>query len=350
MTKHLFVGWDGCIVPGDSDGTIADQTMRLVKNVVPAMLRFTEAGYRISPSANREFVTDAQARDASIRAASVVELLRSQGINMDDLRACPHEAAADCDCRKPGVGLVANLLPGLDRNNSLVVDHDPLGASFARNLGLGFRSLDAEDPERDWKAVAHQVLDAPRTAGVRRTTRETDIAVIVDLDSRAEPIARTGLAFFDHMLEQLGKHGGFRFEVNCDGDLEVDEHHTIEDVALATGAALREALGDKRGIERYGFVLPMDESKAEVSIDLGGRPYLVFSADFPRAEVGGMPTELVEHFFRSFSDALGASLHMKVTGENTHHMIEACFKGLARALRVAIRRSGAELPSTKGAL
>ena len=160
----------------------------------------------------------------------------------------------------------------------------------------------------------------------------------------------TGIGFFDHMLEQLGKHGGFGLTVRCEGDLHIDEHHTVEDVALAIGQGLKTALGDKRGIQRYGFVLPMDETEAQISIDLGGRPYLLFEGDFPRDRVGELPTELISHFFRSLSETLGASIHVKVQGDNAHHMVEACFKGVARTLRQAIRREGNDLPSTKGLL
>jgi imidazoleglycerol-phosphate dehydratase/histidinol-phosphatase len=185
---------------------------------------------------------------------------------------------------------------------------------------------------------------------VSRETRETRIRVRVDLDSEAAPRARTGIGFFDHMLEQLGKHGGFALELDCEGDLAVDEHHTVEDCALALGEALRRALGDKRGIARYGFLLPMDEARAQVAIDLSGRPYAVFEGRFGRESVGGLPTELVPHFFRSLGESLGAAMHVSVTGDNAHHMIEACFKATGRALRQAIRREGDTLPSTKGVL
>lgn len=191
---------------------------------------------------------------------------------------------------------------------------------------------------------------ASREATVVRQTSETSVEVYVDLES-SEPVeAVTGIGFFDHMLEQLGRHGGFAMELKARGDLEVDEHHTVEDCALVLGEALRKALGDKRGIERYGFLLPMDESLAHVAIDLSGRPYAVFEGLFRREEVGGLPTELVPHFFRSLSQSLGAAIHIKVTGENTHHMVEACFKGVGRALRQAFRREGRGLPSTKGVL
>jgi imidazoleglycerol-phosphate dehydratase/histidinol-phosphatase len=221
--------------------------------------------------------------------------------------------------------------------------------TFARNLSVQGFLLDQED-STGWSRIAHEVLDNPRVASVSRKTKETSITVKVDLDASGPIEISTGIGFYDHMLDQVAKHGGFALQLECDGDLEVDEHHTVEDVALALGEALHAALGDKRGIGRFGFVIPMDETQAQVAVDLGGRPYLLFEGDFPRAEVGGLPTELVPHFFRSLSDQLAASIHVSVTGENTHHMVEACFKGLGRALRDAIRRTGNELPSTKGML
>ncbi len=189
-----------------------------------------------------------------------------------------------------------------------------------------------------------------RTGRTERTTRETSIVIEVELDGRGDARVATGIGFLDHMLELLARHAMIDLTVEATGDLEVDEHHTVEDVALALGQALREALGDKRGIRRYGFLLPMDEAQAQIGIDLGGRPYLVFEGEFAREAVGGLPTELVPHFFRSLADTLGAAIQIRVTGENTHHMVEACFKGCARALRQALAREGEALPSTKGTL
>jgi imidazoleglycerol-phosphate dehydratase/histidinol-phosphatase len=219
---------------------------------------------------------------------------------------------------------------------------------FAANMGV--RGFQVGSNGLGWDEVAHLLLDAPRRATVERNTRETRIAVSVNLDQTAEPQIHTGLGFFDHMLEQIGKHGGFALALRCDGDTHIDEHHTIEDCALALGQALRQALGDKRGIGRYGFVLPMDEAQASAALDLSGRPYFVFEGQFPRERVGDIPTELIPHFFRSLCETLGANLHLSVQGDNAHHMVEACFKVVARALRQAIRREGSELPSTKGAL
>jgi histidinol-phosphate aminotransferase len=189
-----------------------------------------------------------------------------------------------------------------------------------------------------------------RTAAVVRRTKETNVQVELNLDRESPIRVSTGLGFFDHMLEQIAKHGGFALQLTCAGDLHIDEHHTVEDCALALGEALRKALGNKRGIQRYGFLLPMDEALAQVAIDLSGRPYFVFDGQFGREQVGQLPTELVPHFFRSLADTLGAAINLKVTGENTHHQIEACFKAVGRALRQAVRVTDAELPSTKGAL
>lgn len=241
---------------------------------------------------------------------------------------------------------------------------------FAANLGIRAFQLRTKEfgGEWDWSGIAHVLAERPRTASVQRNTKETRIQVRVDLDRAAEPQVATGLGFFDHMLEQLGKHGGFALELSCQGDLHIDEHHTIEDSALALGQALREALGDKRGIGRYGFepragqgddvaapiahefVLPMDETLARAALDFSGRPYFVFGGGFAREKVGDFPTELLPHFFRSLCETAGLNLNLNVEGDNDHHKIEACFKVVARALRQAIARQGRELPSTKGVL
>ena len=193
-------------------------------------------------------------------------------------------------------------------------------------------------------------MSEQRQSRIERKTTETAIELELNLDGDGNAEVATGIGFFDHMLEQLGKHGGFALRVHCEGDLGVDEHHTVEDVGLALGEAFRNALGEKRGIQRYGFLLPMDEAQARVSVDLGGRPYSVFEGQFPRERVGELPTELVPHFFRSLAESLGAAIHIRIEGENAHHMVEACFKGVARSLRQAFRKEGEEVPSTKGVL
>ena len=220
---------------------------------------------------------------------------------------------------------------------------------LATNLGIG--GLRYDRAALGWTEIARQLVDAPRRATVVRETKETKITVSVDLDAPGPIKLATGLGFFDHLLEQIARNAGISLVIECTGDLHIDEHHTIEDTGLALGQALRQALGDKRGVGRYGFVMPMDESLAQVALDLSGRAWLVFDAKFPRDRVGELPTEMVPHFFKSVSDALAATLHLSVTGDNTHHMVEALFKGFGRALRPAIARgAGSEIPSSKGVL
>jgi imidazoleglycerol-phosphate dehydratase/histidinol-phosphatase len=220
---------------------------------------------------------------------------------------------------------------------------------FARNLGLrGLLVRKNGSDSETWPEVVRSLT--ARRAHIERRTKETNIKVSVGLDATAPIQVTTGIGFFDHMLEQLAKHGGFALELSCQGDLQIDEHHTVEDCALALGEALRRALGTKVGIARYGFLLPMDEAEAKVAIDLSGRALARFEGRFNREQVGGLPTELVPHFFHSLAESLGAAVHVSVSGENSHHMIEACFKSVGRALRQAFRRESDELPTTKGVL
>jgi imidazoleglycerol-phosphate dehydratase/histidinol-phosphatase len=353
--KILFLDRDGTLVVEPDDGRVDSFTkLELVRGVIPALLRCKAAGYELVVVSNQEGLGTPEFPRA--RFDEVDRVIRgvfaSQGIEFAKVLICPHEPAADCDCRKPKTGLVREFLVGdaLDRRASAVIGDRDTDLELAQNLGLRGFKVGGDGFAGTWDGIAHALLDAPRTATVTRKTRETEITVTVDLDREADAELATGIGFFDHMLEQLGKHGGFALSLQCGGDLEVDEHHTVEDAALALGQALRNALGEKRGIQRYGFVLPMDEAAAEVAIDLSGRAYFVFDGAFPREAIGELPTELVPHFFRSLADALGAAIQIRVRGENTHHMVEACFKGVARALRQAIARGGEALPTTKGTL
>ncbi|MBT8144857.1 MAG: imidazoleglycerol-phosphate dehydratase HisB, partial [Gammaproteobacteria bacterium] len=279
----------------------------------------------------------------------ILDLFRSQGISFADVQICPHRPEDHCDCRKPKTGLVQSYLdqPGFDRQRSAVIGDRATDAGLASNMGIASFMIDGDD---SWERIVRTLVYPPRTAIVSRRTRETCIDVFVDLDTTPITDIETGIGFFDHMLEQIAVHGDFALRLRCDGDLEVDEHHTVEDSALTLGAALREALGDKRDIGRYGFTLPMDESLAQVAIDLSGRPWLEFDGQFTREQVGALPTELVPHFFRSLAEALGAAIHIRLTGENNHHMIEAAFKGVGRCLRQALARDGTGIPSSKGTL
>jgi imidazoleglycerol-phosphate dehydratase/histidinol-phosphatase len=284
----------------------------------------------------------------------MMHVFESQGIGFREVlidRSLPADNAAT---RKPGIGLVLPYLQdhGIDWRRSAIVGDRETDNGFARNLGI--RAFQLRTPqfggEWEWAAIAQALCGEGRRARVVRATQETRVEVDVDLDAVAEPKVATGIGFFDHMLEQIGKHGGLALRLRCDGDLHVDEHHTVEDSALALGQALREAFGDKRGIARYGFTLPMDEALAHAALDLSGRSHFVFKGGFARERVGDLPTELVPHFFRSLCDGAGINLNLQVEGDNDHHKIEACFKVVARALRQAIRREGSALPSTKGML
>lgn len=357
MTPILFVDRDGTLIEEPDDFQIdAYEKIRFVRNVIPAMLRLRDAGYQFVIVSNQDGLGSDSYPQASFDGPNdlMLQIFASQGIVFRDVLIDPSWPADNSPNRKPGIGMMLPYLQDrtIDWARSAMVGDRPSDIQFADNMKI--RGFQLRTPQFggdwDWDGIAHELADVPRRAVVQRDTKETRIRVAVDLDRVAASTIDTGLPFFDHMLDQIGRHGGFALEVQARGDLHIDEHHTIEDTGLALGQALREALGDKRGIGRYGFTLPMDETLASAALDFSGRPYFVFDGAFRRERVGDMPTELVPHFFRSLCDAAGLNLNLKVEGDNDHHKVEACFKALARALRQAIRREGTELPSTKGAL
>jgi len=300
----------------------------------------------------------------------MLQALKNEGIEFDDIlvdRSMPEDNAPT---RKPGIGMMGAYLDGsYDLENSFVIGDRITDVLLAKNMGAkAIYMKPAEEAQKelegsglletcalistDWDAIYEFLLAGERTAEVKRTTKETDILVKINLDGRGKADISTGLSFFDHMLEQIARHSDSDVTIHVKGDLEVDEHHTIEDTALALGEAIRKALGDKRGIERYGYCLPMDDCICTVSLDFGGRPWLVWETKFNREKVGDMPTEMFLHFFKSFSDAAMCNLYIKAEGDNEHHKIEGIFKGLARAIKMAKKRDvfNYELPSTKGVL
>ncbi len=351
--KILFVDRDGCLIEEPADEQIDTfEKLALLPNVIPALRRCLARGYELVMVSNQDGLgTDSYPQaDFDGPHDLLLRILVSQGVQFREVlidRSFPHE---ESDSRKPATGLVRHYLAddSWSRAASAMVGDRDSDMQFAGNIGV--RGLRVGPDGMGWTDVAHLLCDAPRIAEVSRETRETQIRVKVDLDTTADPEINTGIGYFDHMLEQIGKHGGFALKLSCQGDLHVDEHHSVEDSALALGQALREALGDKRGIGRYAFTLPMDETLAKAALDLSGRPWFEFEGQFPREKVGELSTEMVTHFFRSLCETLGANLHLSVHGENAHHMVEACFKAVARCLRQAIRREGDELPSTKGSL
>ena len=282
----------------------------------------------------------------------IIDTFASEDITFAAQHIDRHFPADNSPMRKPGVGMLTEYLDinRYDLAASYVIGDRETDAQLAQNLGC--KSLILGKDGMSWDKIAEIVFAGERTAEMHRRTKETDVYVKLDLNGTGKCDICTGLGFFDHMLEQIGKHGMLDITVRVKGDLHVDEHHTIEDTALTLGECLGKALGNKRGIERYGYSLPMDDCLCQVALDFGGRPWLVWQADFQREKIGEMPTEMFMHFFKSLSDSAKMNLHIKAEGQNEHHKIEGIFKALARALKMAVKRDVQhfELPSTKGSL
>lgn len=375
MKRVLFIDRDGTLVIEPPVDYQLDSLEKLV--FYPKVFRNL---YFIRKQLDFEFVmvtnqdglgTDSFPEDTFWPAHDkMLKTLEGEGIRFDDIlidRSFPEENSPN---RKPRTGMLGRYLSGeYDLANSYVIGDRLTDMQLAANLGAKGIWLRPDDVEArqlltentaispvlitdDWDRITEYLFAGERRATIRRTTKETDIFVEVNLDGHGRTEISTGLGFFDHMLDQIGKHSGIDLTVRVKGDLEVDEHHTIEDTAIALGEALLKALGDKRGIERYGYCLPMDDCLCSVALDFGGRPWLVWDAAFHREKVGDMPTEMFLHFFKSLSDAARMNLNIKAEGTNEHHKIEGIFKALARSIKMAIRRDiyRYELPSTKGAL
>ena len=354
--RILFIDRDGTLIEEPADEQIdAFEKLKFVKGV------FRNLSF-IRQNLDFEFVmvsnqdglgTDSFPEDTFWPVHNfILQTLEGEGITFDDILIDPHFAEDNAPTRKPNIGLVEKYMsnPAYDIAGSYVIGDRETDQTFARNIGC--KSLILSDEGMSWNKICELLFAGERTAEVNRKTKETDIHIKVNLDGTGKCDISTGLGFFDHMLEQIGKHGMIDLTIQTKGDLHVDEHHTIEDTAIALGECILTALGDKRGIERYGYCLPMDDCLCSVALDFGGRPWLVWDAEFKREKVGEMPTEMFLHFFKSLSDAAKMNLNIKAEGQNEHHKIEGIFKALARSLKMAVRRDiyHYELPSTKGML
>ena len=376
MKKVLFIDRDGTLTlePGDYQ---VDAFEKLV--FYPEVFRYLssiarELDYELVMVTNQDGLGSDRFPEEEFWPYQnhLVKSFENEGVVFSKIfidRTFPHDKA---DTRKPGIGMLMGYLdnPEYDLSASYVIGDRLTDMQLAKNLGakgifidnnvdLGANEVTDSALEetielttKSWEAIYHMLLLKERAVRMERNTNETKISIDLNLDGAGKSQIDTGIAFFDHMLDQLARHGGVDLNIKTEGDLEVDEHHTIEDTAIALGESFARALGDKKGIERYGFTLPMDESLAQVALDFGGRSWLVWEAEFKREMVGQMPTEMFYHFFKSFADGAKANLNIKAEGMNEHHKIESIFKGFAKAIKMAIKRDADKmiLPSTKGTL
>ncbi|MBQ8593322.1 MAG: bifunctional histidinol-phosphatase/imidazoleglycerol-phosphate dehydratase HisB [Bacteroidaceae bacterium] len=370
MKKALFIDRDGTLIKEPADEQIDSfEKLEFMPGVIRNLAFIRQhLDYEFVMVSNQDGLGTPSFPEETFWPAHnlMLQTFAGEGITFDDQLIDRSFPADNAPTRKPRTGLLGAYMDGSYNLPSCYVIGDRYtDVELAKNLGCKAILLQPDSsglPEElkpycalattQWDVITEYLFAGERTAQVRRTTKETDIDIRLNLDGKGTCNIATGLGFFDHMLEQIGKHGGFDLTIQVNGDLEVDEHHTIEDTALALGACIHQALGNKRGIERYGYCLPMDDSLCSVALDFGGRPWLVWDAEFKREKIGDMPTEMFLHFFKSLSDAAHMNLNIKAEGDNEHHKIEGIFKALARALKMAVKRDiyHYELPSTKGML
>ena len=351
MKTTAFLDRDGTLIiePEDTRQVNGLEQLVLKKGVISSLKRLQMAGFEFVVVSNQDGLgTDKNPNENyELINSKLKEICASEDICFSNWLTCPHYEEDNCNCRKPKIGLVKSFEKEIDKEKSVVIGDRDTDVKFSNNLGIrGFKITD----NYGWKEIVDDILK--RKASVKRETKETKVEVDLNIDGRGKSEINTGLNFFNHMLEQVAKHGKFDLKIECDGDLKVDEHHTIEDVAICLGEAFLKALGGKKGIERFANerFLPMDDSLAYVVIDISGRPFCIFDASFEREYCGDMPTEMVEHFFQSFAVASKMNINIKIDGKNTHHKIESCFKAFGKVLHDASRITHDQIVSTKGLL
>ena len=352
MNKVIFVDRDGTLLSEPADEQIDSlEKVEFVPGAISGLKALTGLGYELVMASNQDGLGTPAFPENTFWPAQnlLLKTLEGEGVSFDNILIDPSFPEDNSPNRKPRTGMFGQYLDGsYDLAASWVIGDRETDLELARNLGAKGLQLGP----LSWADIVEIIRSSERSSVVERKTAETDISLKLDLDGKGTSGIDTGLKFLDHMLSQLVTHGGISLQLSCKGDLEVDEHHTMEDVGIALGEALKKALGDKRGIERYGFALPMDESRALVLLDFGGRSELVWDVEFTREYIGDVPTEMFKHFFKSLASAMQANLYVQARGENNHHLAESIFKAFARTLKQAVRRNvfTYELPSSKGLL
>jgi imidazoleglycerol-phosphate dehydratase/histidinol-phosphatase len=362
MKKVLFIDRDATILVEPANEQVDNlEDFQFLPGVITALSRIAgETDFELVMVTNQDGLGTELFPEETFWPShnKMLQILRGEGVEFAEIfidRTMPEENAPT---RKPGTAMLTKYLArGIDLASSYVIGDRITDVQLAINLGCNAIFINktphpyAVLTTTDWNEISSYLISKPRKATVVRNTRETSVSVGINLDGTGKTSIETGIGFFDHMLEQISKHGDIDLTIKAKGDLNVDLHHTIEDVAICLGESISEALGTKRGIERYGFLLPMDDSLAQTAIDFGGRPWLVWDVTFKHDATGGIPSEMFFHFFKSFSDNARCNLNIKAEGDNDHHMIESIFKSFARSVKMAVRRSGSQgLPSTKGKL
>ncbi|NMC37056.1 MAG: bifunctional histidinol-phosphatase/imidazoleglycerol-phosphate dehydratase HisB [Bacteroidales bacterium] len=362
MKKVLFIDRDGTIITEPLDEQVDTfEDLRFLPGVITALSRISaETDYEMVMVTNQDGLGTPSFPEESFWPPhnKVIQILEGEGIRFAEVfidRTFPEDNAPT---RKPGTAMLTKYLAsGIDLKSSYVIGDRITDIELAKNLGCKAIFIsDRKHPDavlstKDWNDIYLLIKAIPRRATVERETGETSISIDINLDGTGKSSISTGLGFLDHMLDQIARHGAIDLVIKATGDLHVDEHHTVEDVAITLGQAFSKALGKKRGIGRYGFLLPMDDSLAQAAVDFGGRPWLIWNVTFSREKIGDVPSEMFFHFFKSFCDSSGCNLNIKAEGENEHHKIEAVFKAFAKAIRMAVKKTGInQLPSTKGTL
>jgi imidazoleglycerol-phosphate dehydratase/histidinol-phosphatase len=362
MRKILFLDRDGTLIVEPHDQQIDSlEKLEFIPGVFEALKHIVNSNqYELVMVTNQDGLGTHTFPENTFWPTheKMMKAFENEGITFSKVHIDRSRPEDNLPTRKPGTGMLLEYFSrDVDMANSYVIGDRLTDVQLAKNLGCkAILFLNSTDVAIDcpvtnsWKDIAEMLMKPNRTATVNRKTNETDINIDLNLDGSGKSNIKTGLGFFDHMLDQLARHGGLDLTIQVKGDLHIDEHHTIEDTALALGEAFLQALGNKRGIMRYGFLLPMDDCLAQVAIDFGGRPWLLWDAKFNREKIGEMPTEMFLHFFKSFSDTAKCNLNIKAEGENEHHKIESIFKAFAKAIKMAVKIEGDQLPSTKGVL